>query len=115
MKSLVERYLIGALGFAAAALWLGVGLIKGLECLLAFLLTCLVVTVVQRRQFVAERNHADRVARGNGHSRSRGGGAAHRPDERHAGRTVSRSRPSRRPVYDDDADSGDWPLPAEHR
>ena len=115
MKSLVERYLIGALGFAAAALWFGVGLIKGLECLLAFLLTCLVVTVVQRRQLVAERNHAHRVARGNGHSRSRGGGAAHRPDERHTGRTMSGPRPSRRPVYDDDAMRGDWPQFAERR
>ena len=113
MKSLVERYLIAALGFAAAALWLGVGLSKGLECLLAFLLTLLVVAVVQRRQFVAERNHA-RAARGNGHSRSRGGGAAHRPNERHATGTGSRARPSRRPVYNDDAERVDWPLFAEH-
>jgi hypothetical protein len=115
LKSLVERYLIGALGFAAAALWLGVGLIKGLECLLAFLLTCLVVTVVQRRQLVAERNHAHRVPRGSERGAARRGGAALRPDERHAGRTVSRSRPSRRPVYDDHAERGDWPQSAEHR
>src|SRR5581483_1951100 len=36
MKSLAQRYLIAAIGFAAAAVWLGVGLVKGLECLLAF-------------------------------------------------------------------------------
>ena len=106
MSSLVERYLIGALGFAAAALWLGVGLINGLECLLAFLLTSLVVAVVQRRRLVAERSHAHRAARGDSHGRSRA--TANRRDRRPAGHAASRSRPSRPPRHDD-TDSGDWP------
>ena len=110
LKSLVERYLIGALGFAAAALWLGVGLIDGLECLLAFLLTSLVVAVVQRRRLVAERSHAHRAARGDSHGRSRA--TVIRRDGRPAGHAASRSRPSLPPRHDA-ADSGDWPLPAE--
>jgi hypothetical protein len=107
LKSLVERYLIGAIGFAAAALWLGVGLINGLECLLAFLLTLLVVAVVQRRRLVAERSHAHRAARGHAYGGS--GATVNRRDRRPAGHAASRSRPSRPPRHDDDADSGDWP------
>ena len=106
----MQRHLIAALGFAAAAVWLGVGLVKGLECLLAFLLTSLVVAVVQRRRLVAERSHAHRAAGGHGHGRSRG--VTDRRDMRPAGHSASRSRPSR-PLYDDEGDSGDWPRLAE--
>ena len=113
LGSLVQRYLIAALVFVFAGVWLGVGLIKGLECLLAFLLALLVVAVVQRRQSVAERGRSHQAA--GSHRHDRGRRAADRRDERPAGRSGSRSRPSRRPLYDDDADSGDWPLPAEHR
>ena len=104
MKSLVQRYLIATLGFAAAAVWLGVGLTKGLECLLVFLLTSLVAAVRQRRQLAVER--------GNGHSRRRAvPDARDRRPPRHSG---SRSRPLQT-LYDDDADSDDWPQLAERR
>ena len=111
-SSLVQRYLLAAVVFVLAGVWLGVGLLKGLECLLAFLLALLVVAVVQRRQSVAERGRSQRAAGNRRHDRSR---PADRRDERPAGRSGSPSRPSRRPLYDDDADSGDWPLLAEHR
>ena len=111
MKLLVERYLIGALGFAAAALWLGVGLVKGLECLLAFLLTVLVVVVVQGRQRVVERGRAGRPDRGRGRGRCRVGGAVDRRDGRTARRAGSRSRPSR---PSDDVQGGDWSRLVEH-
>ena len=113
MKWLVERYLIAAVGFAAAALWLGVGLVKGMECLLAFLLTLLVVAVVQRRQRVVERSRARRPAHSRGGSHSRVGGATDRRHERPVRRAGSRPRPSR-PLYDDDADGGDWSRLVEH-
>ena len=113
LSSLVQRYLVAAVVFVLAGVWLGVGLIKGLECLLAFLLALLVVAVVQRRQSVAERGRSERLVGSRRHDRSRR--AADRRDERPAGRSGSRSRPSGRPLYDDDADSGDWPLLAEHR
>jgi uncharacterized membrane protein YhiD involved in acid resistance len=110
---LVQRYLIAAVVFVLAGVWLGVGVIKGLECLLAFLLALLVGAVVQRRQSVAERGRSQLAADSRRHDRSRR--AADRPDEKPAGRSGSRSRPSHRHLYDDDADSGDWPLLAEHR
>jgi uncharacterized membrane protein YhiD involved in acid resistance len=109
---LVQRYLIAAVVFVFAGVWLGVGLIKGLECLLAFLLALLVAAVVQRRQSVAERGRSQRAG-SRRHDRSRR--TANRRDDRPAGRSGSRSRPSPRPLYDDNADSGDWPLLAEHR
>lgn len=111
MKRLVQRYLIAAVGFVVAAMWLGVGLSSGLECLLAFLLTLLVVTVVQRRQRVVARGgHAHRTA--SGHRHAHRSEAADRGDRRYPPRSSTRSRPSR-PVYDDEADAGDWPRLAE--
>ena len=63
LKRLVQRYLIAAIGFVVAAVWLGVALSSGLECLLAFLLTLVVVTAVQRRQrVVAHGGHPHRTA-----------------------------------------------------
>ena len=99
MKSLVQRYLIATLGFAAAAVWLGVGLTKGLECLLVFLLTSLVAAVRQRRQLAVERVHAQSRRRAVPDQRDQ----RHQP--RHSG---SRSRPLRT-LYDDEAAGDDWP------
>ena len=110
-SSLVQRYLLAAVVFVLAGAWLGVGLIKGLECLLAFLIALLVVAVVQRRQSVAERR-SDRAAGGHPHRRSpRGADRRNEPPARNA---APRPRPTR-PLYDDDADSGDWPQLAENR
>jgi hypothetical protein len=111
LKRLVQRYLIAAIGFVVAAVWLGVALSSGLECLLAFLLTLVVVTAVQRRQrVVAHGGHPHRTAGGHRHARRRepadpGG----RPYPRHS---PSRSGPSR-PLYDDEAAGGDRPRLAE--
>ena len=104
MKSLVQRYLIATLGFAAAAVWLGVGLTKGLECLLVFLLTSLVAAVRQRRQ----------LAVGRGHEHDRRRAVPDTRDRQHPRHSASRARPSRT-LYDDEADSGDWPQLAERR
>jgi hypothetical protein len=113
LKRLVQRYLIAAVGFVVAALWLGVGLPSALECLLAFLLTLLVVTVVQRRQRVVARGgHVHRPA--SGHRHARRPETAGPGDRRYPRRSRSRSGPSR-PLYDDEAAGGDWPrLPERH-
>jgi hypothetical protein len=50
-----QRYLPAAVAFVAAALWTGVGIVAGFECLLAFAVVALVVTAVQRRNDVAAR------------------------------------------------------------
>ena len=110
-SSLAQRYLIAAVVFVLAGAWLGVGLIKGLECLVAFLLALLVAAVVQRRQSVVERR-SEQAAAGHRHRRSQPG--ADRRNERPAGHAPPRSRRSRRPLYDDVAES-DWPLLPEHR
>lgn len=99
MKSLVQRYLIAAVGFCVAAAWFGVALERGLECLLAFLLTLLVVTVVQRRRRVAQRHVRHREAADPG-------------ARRQSRRPPPHSRPSRT-LYDDENDGGDWPRLAE--
>lgn len=44
-----QRYLIGAVAFAVAAVWTGVSLVGGFECLLVFGLASLVVAAIQRR------------------------------------------------------------------
>jgi hypothetical protein len=109
-KSMVQRYLIAALGFAVAAAWLGVGLAKGLECLVAFLLTSLVVSVVQARRRVLERSRRRRpTTSAHRHARRRTVTEGH---ERRSSR-----HPERRPrlsatVYDDD-DSVGWPQLAD--
>jgi hypothetical protein len=102
VKALVQRYLIATLGFAAAAVWLGVGLTRALECLLVFLLTSLVAGVRQRRQLVIER----------GHKRGRRRAVPEVRDRRQSRHSGSHSRPSRA-LYDDEADSGDRPRLAE--
>jgi hypothetical protein len=112
MKSLVQRYAIAAVGFAAAAVWLGVGLVKGLECLLAFLFVSLVVTFVQRRQFVVERRHARRAR-----TAPAGFRRQDRADDGRARRHARGSDPSpwpKRSLYDDETDSGEWPRPVEY-
>lgn len=83
MKALAQRYAVAAMAFAAAAVWLGVGVVSGLECLLAFLVTSVAMDAVQRRNRVQERRR----------------------------RSTSRPREQRRPrpaVEADDAD--DWQL-----
>lgn len=112
MKSLVQRYLIATLAFATAAVWFGVGLTRGLECLLVFLLTSLVAAVMQRRQLVVERSHGHHATSGHRHGRRRAVPDAR--DRRHPKHSGARSRPSRT-LYDDEADSGDWPQLAEPR
>jgi len=107
LKSVAQRYLIAAVAFVAVAPWLGVGIVSGLECLLAFVLTLLVVGVVQRRRLVAEGGRARRPTRS-------------RPPARRPRTADARDRrPARRAAeppmafYDDEAATGDWPRFAE--
>jgi len=113
MKSLAQRYLIAAIGFAAAAVWLGVGLVKGLECLLAFLLVSLIVAVVQQRQVAVERRHVRHAMSAPASTRRREQRDEAR-DRRRARRSQSSPWPSRS-LYVDEADSGEWPRPVEYR
>ena len=64
MRSIAERYLIATIFFVAAEVWVGIGLLSGLQCLLAFTLASAVVAVVQRRRLVAARGRARASARG---------------------------------------------------
>ena len=89
-----QRYVIAAVAFALAALWTGVGLVAGFECLLAFAVVALVVAAVQRRNDVAAR-----TAR-----RARPGG---RQPRRTRGAQSTSAWPARPRPFDDDA-SDDW-------
>jgi hypothetical protein len=91
----MQRYLIAAIAFAAAAVWTGLGLASAFECLLVFLIAVLVVAALQRRSDVAARRAGRPV-------RSRSGGRGVRP---------SRARPRRE---DDELESREWARPAEH-
>jgi hypothetical protein len=87
-----QRYLIGAIAFAAAAVWSGVGLLSAFVCLLVFVIALLVVAAMQRRSDVAARRSGRAVRR--------------RSSERRAGHTRPRSE-------DDGFESGEWARPAE--
>jgi hypothetical protein len=50
MKTLTHRYAAAGTVFAAASLATGVPLLRGLECLLLFLLASVIVTALQRRK-----------------------------------------------------------------
>jgi hypothetical protein len=106
VKRITQRYLIAAGVFAVAALLSGVGLVSGFECLLAFVVTSLVVGVVQRRQLAAE---DPRSVRPRSRSRRRPRAA----ESRDSRRSVPRSRPSR-VVYDDEVEAVEWPQLADH-
>ena len=108
---MMQRYLIGALGFAVAAVWLGVGLTKGMECLLAFLLTTLVVSVVQSRRRAIARSRGRRSTASE-HRRSRRRTVAPTGERRYSPHPEFRPRPSPT-VYDDDAYDNDWPRLAD--
>jgi hypothetical protein len=92
MMRFAQRYLFAALAFAIAAVWTGVGLVAGFECLLVFALAALGAAAVQRRHEVA----ASRARR------ARPARRAERRRERPQSAWPSRPRP-----YDDGA-SDDW-------
>lgn len=106
MKRMMQRYLIASGVFAVAALFFGVELLRGFECLLAFALTSLIAGLVQRRQLVSERG---RVRRSDaGRSRRRRPRAVDKRDRRDSERPSRGSRPPR-VLPDDEAAHGDWP------
>jgi hypothetical protein len=92
MVRFAQRYLFAAVAFAIAAVWTGVGLVSGFECLLVFALAALTVAAVQRRNEVA----ANRARR------TRPARRAERRRERPSTAWPARPRP-----YDDGA-SDDW-------
>jgi hypothetical protein len=110
LKRLMQRYLIASAAFAVAALILGVGLARGLECLVAFALTSLVVNGVQRRQMVNERS---RVGRSDA-DRSRGRTPTRSAERSRKSAGRSPSHPRTRGTQGDDTRSGDWPQLADY-
>jgi len=90
----VERNLVAAAAFAVAAVLVGVPVIGGLACLLAFGLAALVVRAVQRRRAVV---HAGRV----------------RPAPRPATARPQATRPRPPRVVVDDSESYGWPRIVE--
>ena len=112
MMSLLQRYVIAAIAFVLAVVWLGVGLMRGLECLLVFLLVSLIVAVVQRRQAVVVRRDSRRAI--GAEAKVRRPEAAAVRERRHARRSESPPWPSRS-LDDGDGGRGDWTRPVEHR
>jgi hypothetical protein len=92
MVRFTQRYLFAAVAFAIAAVWTGVGLVSGFECLLVFGLAALGVAAVQRRNEVAA-------------NRSRRARPARRAERRRE--PSSSAWPARPRPYEDGA-SDDW-------
>ncbi len=114
MRSVVERYLVAAFAFMAAAIWLGVGLKNGFACLLVFVLASQAVRLYQQRS--GSRGH-------------RAGSRHERPSRERSSRPkrasvkerdipiptpprIERPRPSGR-VYDGGHEEIGWPVPSE--
>jgi hypothetical protein len=89
-----QRYVLAAGAFAAAALWTGVGIVAGFECLLAFVAVALTVAAVQRRNDVVARR---------ARSSQRG-----RRDAPRTSRELSTSEWPARPRSFDDDPTGSW-------
>jgi hypothetical protein len=122
LKRLSQRYLLATLAFVLAAIYTGLGLLSGLECLIAF-------SFVYAIAGAAQRGMAQAVGdRGRDSSPSRSRRTRARPSRREPSRERSGSRhvdvydrprePSRRPagtVYDLDRHSvtDEWPQVAD--
>jgi len=89
VRSMSERYAVGAVAFMAAATWLGIAVVHGLLCLLVAFLGSQGTRLYQRR---------------NG---SRAQAATRR---RHSAppRQQPAERPARSSLYDADRDDADW-------
>jgi hypothetical protein len=95
-----QRYLIAAVAFAATALWTGVGLVQGFECLIVFALVALSVAAIQRRdQAKAARAGRGADARARRRRTVRGGRRAGTPPR------GSSAWPAR-PPFDDEQSEG---------
>jgi hypothetical protein len=108
-RSAVERYLVGAFAFLAAAIWLGVGLKNGFVCLLVFVLAFQGVRLYQRRSAARSRPAPARRERP---SRHRPSSSEERNAPRPAASGRERSQPSGQ-VYDGDGEEIRWPMPSE--
>jgi hypothetical protein len=107
MKALTHRYAAVGTVFAAAALVTGVPLLRGMACLLSFLLASVVVTVFQRRK------HAEVAAK---RARRRRASVSQAPTKIDNAKPPKDTRPERstgagsRPPYDDEISGYGWPV-----
>lgn len=108
-RSVIERYLVAAFAFLAAAAWLGVGLENGFACLFAFVLTFQAVRVYQRRSDVRSRRAPSRRQRPTRHEPPSVEGRE-MPAPVNSGRDPAK-RSSQ--LYDGDRDGIGWAIPSE--
>ena len=107
-RSVVERYLVAAFAFMAAATWFGVSLTGGFACLFVFVLASQAVRLYQRRTGLRSRRAAPRRERPCRASAS----IEERPISSSAASGGDRSRRSGR-IYDNDGEEFGWPVASE--
>ena len=110
VRSVAERYAVGAVAFMAAATWLGVGLTNAFICLFVFVLGVRAAHLYQLRSSSRTRNASRSDPR-----RHREPASTHEP----------RTSPAREPARERDRRSGrlydgahedlGWPVPSEAR
>jgi len=110
VRSVAERYAVGAVAFVAAATWLGVGLTNGFICLFVFVLAMRAVRLYQLRSSSRTRDG------------SRSDPRRHRePASTHEPKTSPKSEPARNRarrsgrLFDGAHEDLGWPVPSEAR
>lgn len=95
MRSVAERYAVAVVAFMAAAVWLGVSVFRGLECLFVFVAAAQALRLYERRRDSDRRSRSRQVP-----ARAPG--------------TASRQRTTARPasprLYDDERATPDRPV-----
>ena len=106
MKALTHRYAAAGTVFAVAALVIGVPLLRGIECLLSFLLASLIVTAFQRRK------HARAATRPRPRQRSASPARTKLNNEKRprAKRPELYSNAGSTSPYDDESSGYGWPI-----
>lgn len=105
-RSVIERYLVAAFAFMAAATWLGVGLQGGFTCLLVFVLALQAVRRLQGRKDSRSRNLGRRRVRDRHYNPASGGPKETSPS------AASGIRRSTR-LYDGGREEPGWPVASE--
>ena len=85
MKRLLQRFVLAAVAFSAAAVWQGLHLVSALECLIAFAVVYAITGAAQDGHARLER-HNRQSSR---HSRERGPRVAHRRAEQRREQSTS--------------------------
>lgn len=108
-RSVVERYLVAAFAFMAAATWFGVGLQKGFTCLLVFVLALHAARLYQRRKESRSHGLGNRRDR-----RPRYDPASHEPRDMSPSAASKVDRPQRSTrLFDGGREETGWSVASE--